>query len=44
MRMKKIAIGFTAVTFGRCYARAAQNHLVDHKFAVIFTECARPVF
>ena len=40
MRVKKIAISLAAVTLRRGDRCTAQNHLVNHKFPVIFADCA----
>ena len=41
MRVKKVAVSLAAV-IRRCrYTCAAQNHLVYHKFAVVFADRAR---
>ena len=41
MRVKKVSISFAAVIWRSCHARAAQNHLVYHKFSVVFADRAR---
>src|ERR1700704_34150 len=37
-RTEEVAIGHTRMALRRCLRNAAQHHLVDHEFAVIFTE------
>ncbi len=44
MRVKKVAVSFAAVVRRRGDARAAQNHLIYHKLAVVFADCARRFF
>src|SRR5450631_351854 len=45
MRIKEVAIVYTAVPFRSCKRRAAQHQLINHELAVIFPERAldRPV-
>src|SRR5687768_11337972 len=38
VRVEKVAVCRAAVAFGCCDGRAAQDHLVDHEFAVVLAD------